>query len=89
MRGMGDSDWLETPVLCQELAISRSTLSRWRHRGLLRAGHHWVRKNPACPRSDLLWHRQRCLTLAALQRRPGLHPGQRAAAHPTGKQDRS
>jgi hypothetical protein len=60
VRGMGDSDWLDTPALCQELAISRSILSRWRTRGLLRAGHHWVRKNPACPRSDLLWHRKRC-----------------------------
>jgi hypothetical protein len=60
MSAVDESDWLDTPALCQALAISRSTLSRWRTRGLLRAGHHWVRKNPACPRSDLLWHRQRC-----------------------------
>ncbi len=52
--------WLETPALCSALAISRSTLGRWRRRGLLIAGHHWVRKNPVCPRSDLLWHHERC-----------------------------
>jgi hypothetical protein len=60
MNGTGDSAWLATPALCQALATSRSTLSRWRSRGLLSSGHHWVRKNPACPRSDLLWHRHRC-----------------------------
>ena len=57
------SDWLDTPALCQALAVSRSTLTRWRRRGLLTSGHHWVRKNPACPRSDLLWHRHRCSAL--------------------------
>ncbi len=57
------SDWLDTPALCQELRISRSTLSRWRSRGLLCSGQHWVRKNPTCPRSDLLWHRRRCTAL--------------------------
>ncbi len=44
------SDWLDTPALSQALAVSRSTLTRWRRRGLLTSGHHWVRKNPACPR---------------------------------------
>ena len=63
MIAVDESDWLDTPALCQALAISRSTLARWRARGLLRAGHHWVRKNPACPRSDLLWHRHRCFPL--------------------------
>ncbi len=57
------TDWLETPALCSALAISRSTLGRWRRRGLLIAGHHWVRKNPVCPRSDLLWHKGRCSAL--------------------------
>ncbi len=57
------SDWLDTPALCNALGISRSTLGRWRRRGLLIASHHWVRKNPACPRSDLLWHRGRCSAL--------------------------
>ena len=57
------SDWLDTPALCQALAVSRSTLTRWRRRGLLTSGHHWVRKNPACHRSDLLWHRHRCSAL--------------------------
>jgi hypothetical protein len=63
MSAVNGSDWLDTPALCQALAISRSTLSRWRARGLLRADHHWVRKNPSCPRSDLLWHRHRCSAL--------------------------
>jgi hypothetical protein len=31
----------------------------------LRHGEHWVKKNPAAPRSDLLWHRQRCAALLA------------------------
>jgi hypothetical protein len=61
----GYTDWLETPALCSALAISRSTLGRWRRRGLLIAGHHWVRKNPACSRSDLLWHQGRCSALLA------------------------
>jgi hypothetical protein len=43
------SDWLDTPALCRALAVSRSTLTRWRRRGLLAPGHHCVRKNPACP----------------------------------------
>jgi hypothetical protein len=57
------TDWLDTPALCAALGISRSTLGRWRRRGLLIASHHWVRKNPACPRSDLLWQRARCSAL--------------------------
>jgi hypothetical protein len=40
--------------------VSRSTLTRWRRRGLLAPGHHWLRKNPTCSRSRLLWHRHRC-----------------------------
>ena len=62
------SCWLETADLCSALAISRSTLGRWRRRGLLIAGHHWVRKNPAAPHSDLLWHHGRCSALLALAR---------------------
>lgn len=71
----GQSDWLETPALCRELAISRSTLGRWRRRGLLSAGQHWVRKNPAAPQSDLLWHRARCSALlqgARVRSRPAM-----------------
>jgi hypothetical protein len=60
--------WVETPALCRSLSISRSTLGRWRRQGLLRHGHHWVKKNPAAPRSDLLWHRQRCSALLASTR---------------------
>ena len=62
------TDWLDTPALCAALGISRSTLGRWRRRGLLIASHHWVRKNPACPRSDLLWHRGRCSALLSIAR---------------------
>jgi len=57
--------WVETPALCRSLSISRSTLGRWRRQELLRHGHHWVKKNPAVPRSDLLWHRMRCSALLA------------------------
>jgi hypothetical protein len=57
--------WVETPALCRSLAISRSTLGRWRRRELLRYGHHWVKKNPAAPRSDLLWHQLLCSALLA------------------------
>jgi hypothetical protein len=57
--------WVETPALCRSLAISRSTLGRWRRRELLRQGHHWVKKNPAAPRSDLLRHQPRCSALLA------------------------
>jgi hypothetical protein len=41
--------WVDTPVLCRSLSISRSTLGRWRRRELLRHGHHWVKKNPRRP----------------------------------------
>jgi hypothetical protein len=60
--------WVETPALCRSLSISRSTLGRWRRREVLRYGHHWVKKNPAAPRSDLLWHRMRCSALLASTR---------------------
>ena len=62
--------WLETADLCRNLAISRSTLGRWRRRELLRQGQHWVRKNPAAPRSDLLWNRERCSALLRGRHRP-------------------
>ena len=60
--------WVETPALCRSLLISRSTLGRWRRRELLRHGHHLVKKNPAAPRSDLLWHQPRCSALLASTR---------------------
>ncbi len=59
--------WVEPPALCRSLPISRSTLGRWRRQKLLRHGHHWVKKNPAAPRSDLL-------VPAALYRFAGEHP---------------
>ena len=52
--------WRTTEELCQELAISRSTLFALRKSGLLKPGRHLVPKNPACSRSRLLWHLQRC-----------------------------
>ena len=57
------SAWVETPALCRSLSISRSTLGRWRRRELLRHGHHWVKKNPAAPRSDLCSGTSRAVTL--------------------------
>jgi hypothetical protein len=60
--------WVNTPSICRSLSISRSTLGRWRRRKLLRHGEHWVKKNPAAPRSDLIWHRQRCSALLACTR---------------------
>jgi hypothetical protein len=71
MSAVDEPDWLDTPALCQALAISRSSLSRWRARGLLTPGHHWVRKNPACSRSDLLWYLQLCLAALGSSAREG------------------
>ncbi len=42
------------------LAISRSKLCRWQQRKVFRQGVHWVRKNPAAPRSDQLWSLAAC-----------------------------
>ena len=52
--------WISTAELCQALTISRSTIGRRRRRGLCKQGHHWIKKNPAMPRSDHLWHLERC-----------------------------
>lgn len=52
--------WISTHLASQRLGISSKTLFRLRQRGLLKAGHHWVRKNPAAPSSDLLWQIRRC-----------------------------
>jgi hypothetical protein len=72
-------EWLETQALCRSLAISRSTLGRWRRRGLLRPGQHWARKNPGAPRSDLLWHHPRCAALLASTR--DRYPRRMAESH--------
>jgi len=55
--------WINTHQLCAQLPISRVTLHRWRRRGLLREGQHWVRKNPCRPHSDQLWQLERCAEL--------------------------
>ena len=73
------SAWVDNPALCRSLSISCSTLGRWRRRELLRHGQHWVKKNPAVPRSDLLWHRQRC---SALLMRTRGHCGAMAESSP-------
>jgi hypothetical protein len=52
--------WLETSNAIRHLQISRQTLWRLRQQRILREGHHWTRKTPGCPRSDLLWHLPRC-----------------------------
>ena len=57
---MPPTPWRTTEELCQELAISRSTLFALRKSGLLKPGRHLVPKNPTCRRSRLLWHLQRC-----------------------------
>ena len=57
---MPSSPWLTTDELCQQLAISRSTLFALRRSGLLKDGRHLVLKNPTAARSHLLWHLQRC-----------------------------
>ena len=58
-----NSAWLTTSELCAALTISRSKLCRWQQRKLLRHGLHWVRKNPAAPRSDQLWSLSACRSL--------------------------
>ena len=57
---MSPTPWRTTEELCQELAISRSTLFALRKSGLLKPGRYLVPKNPTCSRSRLLWHLQRC-----------------------------
>ena len=57
---MSPTPWRTTEKLCQELAISRSTLFALRKSGLLKPGRHLVPKNPTCRRSRLLSHLQRC-----------------------------
>ena len=58
-----NGDWLTTGELCHSLAISRSKLCRWQQRKLFRQGIHWVRKNPAAPRSNQLWSLPACRSL--------------------------
>jgi DNA-binding CsgD family transcriptional regulator len=57
---MSHQPWISTAEICQQLAISRSTLFSIREAGLLKNGRHVVAKNPASTRSHLLWHLQRC-----------------------------
>ena len=61
--GSSNSAWLTTSELCAALSISRSKLCRWQQRKVFRQGVHWVRKNPAAPRSDQLWSLAACRSL--------------------------
>jgi hypothetical protein len=62
-KNSSNSDWLTTGELCHSLSISRSKLCRWQQRKVFRQGVHWVRKNPAAPRSDQLWSLPACRSL--------------------------
>ena len=52
--------WIPTTQASLRLGISTKTLFRLKQQGVLKRERHWTRKNPASPRSDLLWHIQRC-----------------------------
>ncbi|MBV2352571.1 hypothetical protein KUL97_12715 [Synechococcus sp. HK05] len=62
-KNSSNGDWLTTTELCHSLAISRSKLCRLQQRKVFRQGIHWVRKNPAAPRSDQLWSLAACRSL--------------------------
>jgi predicted site-specific integrase-resolvase len=36
--------WVSGPELCRRLGVSRSTVARWRHRGLPHVGHDRLRR---------------------------------------------
>lgn len=50
--------WLTAPQAASALAVSISTLYRWRTQGLLVAGKDWRRKFPST-NSPVLYHRER------------------------------
>jgi hypothetical protein len=52
--------WLDTPAMLDRLGIGKTTLFLLKKQGTLLKGRHWTRKNPALPRSSILWHIQRC-----------------------------
>lgn len=51
--------WIETNDMARTLGVHRATLQRLKGRGYFRDGHHFRKKNPLSPRSNLLWHEQR------------------------------
>jgi hypothetical protein len=52
----GTAQWLPTPAAADALGLSTATLYRMKKAGLLREGRQWVRANPLCKGSDLLWN---------------------------------
>lgn len=55
---MTGTPWLTAPPASTALAVSISTLYRWRSQGLLVAGKDWMRKYPN-RNSPVLYHLQR------------------------------
>jgi predicted site-specific integrase-resolvase len=55
---MTSTPWLTAPQAAAALAVSISTLYRWRTQGLLVAGKDWMRKFPSA-NSPVLYHRDR------------------------------
>ena len=55
---MTSTPWLTAPQASTALAVSISTLYRWRSQGLLVAGKDWMRKWPS-RRSPVLYHFER------------------------------
>ena len=55
---MTSTPWLTAPQASTALAVSISTLYRWRSQGLLVAGKDWMRKYPN-RNSPVLYHLQR------------------------------
>jgi hypothetical protein len=55
---MTTTPWLTAPQAASALAVSISTLYRWRTQGLLVAGKDWRRKFPSA-NSPVLYHRDR------------------------------
>ena len=55
---MTSTPWLTAPQASAALAVSISTLYRWRSQGLLVAGKDWMRKWPSL-RSPVLYHFER------------------------------
>lgn len=61
---MNSGDWVSTKEMAEILGVSRRTMQRLQASGFFKEGGargHWVKVNPAAPRSNHLWHRTRTL----------------------------